>query len=244
VLVFAGSCDEDARRERELIGTFRERRVDGIIVVPASRDHTYLYEDRRTGTALVFLDRPARHLDADSVVSDNVGGARQAVEHLLAHGHRRIGFLGDLLTISTAEDRLSGYRQALESAGVTPDPELIRTDLHDSDAAARAVEEMLAFADPPTALFTSQNLLTIGGLHALRAAGLERRVALIGFDDVSLADLVEPAVSVVTQDPQGMGRAAAEILFRRLDGDLKPPVHEVLPVTLIARGSGEIRPAS
>jgi len=244
VLVFAGSCDEDAQRERELIGTFRERRVDGIIVVPAGPDHTYLHEDRRTGMALVFLDRPARHLDADSVVSDNVGGAQQAVEHLIAHGHRRIGFLGDLLTISTAEDRLRGCRQALESAGVTPDPKLIRADLHDSGAAARAVEEMLATADPPTALFTSQNLLTIGGLHALRSVGLEHRVALIGFDDISLADLVAPAVSVVTQDPQAMGRTAAEILFRRLDGDTKPAVHEVLPVTLIMRGSGEIPPAS
>jgi LacI family transcriptional regulator len=243
VLVFAGSCEEDGRRERELIGTFRERRVDGIIVVPAGRDHTYLHEDRRTGTALVFLDRPARHLDADSVVSDNVGGARQAVEHLLAHGHRRIGFLGDLLTISTAEDRLNGYRQALASAGVRPDPKLTRADLHDSDAAARAADDMFRLVDPPTALFTSQNLLTIGGLHALRASGLERRVALIGFDDISLADLVEPAVSVVTQDPQAMGRTAAEILFRRLDGDTRPPVHEVLPVTLIARGSGEIQPA-
>src|SRR5437762_11355051 len=80
VLVFAGSCDEDPDRERELIGSFRERRVDGIIVVPASHDHLYLHEERRTGTALVFVDRPASHLDADSVVSDNVGGAVHGVE--------------------------------------------------------------------------------------------------------------------------------------------------------------------
>src|SRR5437660_8726907 len=103
VLVFAGSCDEDPDRERELIGSFRDRRVDGIIVVPASHDHSYLYEERRAGTALVFVDRRASHLDADSVVSDNLGGATEGVRHLLAHGHRRIGFLGDLLSISTAE---------------------------------------------------------------------------------------------------------------------------------------------
>src|SRR5207247_5920321 len=93
VLVFAGSCDEDPDRERELIGSFRDRRVDGIIVVPAGHDHTYLYEERRTGTALVFVDRPASHLDADSVVSDNFGGATLAVSHLLERGHRRIGVL-------------------------------------------------------------------------------------------------------------------------------------------------------
>src|SRR5690348_5120428 len=171
VLVFAGSCDEDPDRERELIGSFRERRVDGIIVVPASHDHTYLYEERRAGTALVFVDRPASHLDADSVVSDNLGGAVQAVSHLLQHEHRRIGFLGDLLSISTAEDRLRGYTQALTSGGVRIDEDLIRTELRDPDAAARAIDEMLAATEPPTAFFTGQNLLTIGGVHALRQAG-------------------------------------------------------------------------
>src|SRR4051812_48481042 len=118
VLVFAGSCDEDPDRERELIGSFRERRVDGIIVVPASHDHLYLHEERRAGTALVFVDRPASHLDADCVVADNARGAAQAVEHLLAHGHRRIGILCDLLSIWTARERLSGYLQALASAGI------------------------------------------------------------------------------------------------------------------------------
>jgi LacI family transcriptional regulator len=244
VLVFAGSCDEDPDRERELIGSFRERRVDGIIVVPASHDHTYLHEERRAGTALVFADRPASHLDADSVVSDNVGGAKQAVKHLLDRGHRRIGFLGDLLSISTAQDRLRGYTLALEAAGVRVDDDVIRTELRDPDSAAAAIDEMLALGEPPTAFFTGQNLLTIGGVRALRRAGREREIALIGFDDVSLADMVDPAVSVVAQDPQAIGRTAADQLFRRLDGDTEPAVHRIIPVTLIARGSGEIRPRS
>lgn len=244
VLVFAGSCDEDPDRERELIGSFRERRVDGIIVVPASHDHTYLYEERRAGTALVFVDRPASHLDADSVVSDNLGGAVQAVSHLLRYGHRRIGFLGDLLSISTAEDRLRGYTQALVSGGVPVDEDLIRTELRDPDAAARAIDEMLALTKPPTAFFTGQNLLTIGGVHALRQARREREIALIGFDDLPLADVLDPAISVVAQDPQAIGRAAADQLFRRLDGDRALAVHQTIPVTLIARGSGEIFPGS
>jgi LacI family transcriptional regulator len=244
VLVFAGSCDEDPDRERELIGSFRERRVDGIIVVPASHDHTYLYEERRAGTALVFVDRPASHLDADSVISDNLGGAAQAVSHLLRHGHRRIGFLGDLISISTAADRLGGYTQALTSAGVRVDEHLIRTELRDPDGAARAIDEMLALPEPPTAFFTGQNLLTIGGVHALRQAGRQRNIALIGFDDLPLADMLDPAISVVAQDPQAIGRAAADQLFRRLDGDASRAVHKVIPVTLIARGSGEISPRS
>jgi LacI family transcriptional regulator len=243
VLVFAGSCDEDARRERELIGSFRDRRVDGIIVVPASRDHTYLYEEQRAGTALVFVDRPAGHLDADTVVANNVAGSVEAVEHLLAHGHRRIAFLGDLLSIPTAAERLRGYMQALDRARIDPDSALVRTGLRDSEAAAGAVGELLALPNPPTALFTSQNLLTIGGIRALRSAGLQRRIALIGFDDVALADVVEPAISVAAQDPQAMGQAAAELLFRRLGGDASPSTHHVISVRLIARGSGEIPPS-
>jgi LacI family transcriptional regulator len=244
VLVFAGSCDEDADRERELIRSFRERRVDGIIVVPASHDHTYLHDERQSGTALVFIDRPARHLDADSVVSDNAGGATQAVRHLLAHGHRRIGFLGDLLSISTAQERLRGYIRALESAGVGADDTLIRTEIRDPDAATRAIDEMLSRPAAPTAFFTGQNLVTIGGVRALRRARLEREIALVGFDDISLADMLDPAISVVAQDPQAIGRAAADLLFRRLDGDAAPAVHQVVPVRLIARGSGEIPPRS
>jgi LacI family transcriptional regulator len=244
VLVFAGSCDEDPDRERALIGSFRERRVDGIIVVPASHDHTYLHYERRTGTALVFVDRPAAHLDADSVVSDNVRGARQAVQHLIERGHRRIGFLGDLLSISTARERLRGYTQALEAAGVPVDGELVRTEVRDPGTAAEAIDAMLALQEPPTAFFTGQNLLTIGGVRALRRAGREREIALIGFDDVSLADMVDPAISVVAQDPQAIGQTAADQLFRRLDGDVAPSMHHVIPVTLIARGSGEIRPRS
>jgi LacI family transcriptional regulator len=242
VLVFAGSCDEDPERERDLIGSLHERRVDGIIVVPAGHDHAYLYEERQAGTALVFVDRPAAHLDADSVVSDNVGGSQAAVDHLLAQGHSRIGFLGDLLSITTAAERLAGYRSALERAGVDLDERLVHTELRDPDSAAAAVNELLVIADPPTAFFTSQNLLTIGGFRALRKLRLERRVALIGFDDIPLAEMVEPAVSVVAQDPQALGRTAAELLFRRLDGDDSPSVHRVLPVRLLARGSGEIPP--
>jgi LacI family transcriptional regulator len=242
VLVFAGSCEEDGGRERELISSFRDRRVDGIILVPASSDHTFLYEEQRAGTALVFVDRPAAHLDADSVASDNAKGATDAIEHLVAHGHRRIAFLGDLPSIWTAEERRRGYTQAIGRAGIHYDEDLVRTGLRGSDAALHAIDELLALPDPPTAIFTSQNLLTIGGIRALRNAGLQHQVALIGFDDVALGDIVEPAVSVVAQDPHAIGHAAAELLFRRLAGDTAPSVHQVVPVQLIARGSGEISP--
>jgi LacI family transcriptional regulator, galactose operon repressor len=240
VMLFTGSCDEDAERERELIGTFRARRVDGIVVVPASSDHRYLLPEQRARTPLVFVDRPARFINADSVTSHNVGGAERAIAHLAAVGHRRIGFLGDALEIQTAADRLQGYRLGLAALGIDHAPELVRTGLRSVDAAALAAAELLRAANPPTALFTAQNLITIGALHALRELGRVDRTALVGFDDVELADLLQPAVTVVAQDPALMGRTAADILFRRLDGDDSPPEHVVIDVELIARGSGEI----
>jgi LacI family transcriptional regulator len=243
VMLFTGSCDEDSDRERELIGTFRARRVDGIVVVPASADHRYLLLEQRARTPLVFVDRPARFINADSVTSDNVGGAEQAVSHLAAFGHRRIGFLGDALEIQTAADRFRGYELALAGFGLDPDPTIVRTGLRSIETAALAVTELLRAASPPTALFTAQNLVTIGALRALRELGLEHTTALVSFDDVELADLLEPAVSVVAQDPAAMGRAAAGILFRRLDGDDSPPEHVLIDVEFIARGSGEIRVA-
>jgi LacI family transcriptional regulator len=240
VMLFTGSCDEDPDRERELIGSFRARRVDGIVLVPASPDHRYLLPEQQARTPLVFVDRPARFIDADSVTSDNVGGAGRAVAHVAAFGHRRIGFLGDALEIQTAADRLRGYSLGLETLGVDHDPAIVRTGLRSVDAAALAATELLRAANPPTALFSAQNLVTIGALRALRELGLEHGTAMVGFDDVELADLLEPAVTVVAQDPAAIGRAAADILFRRLDGDDSPPEHVVIDVELIARGSGEI----
>jgi LacI family transcriptional regulator len=144
------------------------------------------------------------------------------------------------LEIQTAADRLQGYRLGLRALGPDEDPAIVRPGLRNVDAAACAVKELLRAPNPPSALFTAQNLVTIGALHALRELGLEHGTALVGFDDVELADLLEPAVTVVAQDPAAMGSAAAEILFRRLDGDDSPPEHFVIDVELIARGSGEI----
>ena len=240
VMLFTGSCDEDADRERELIGSFRARRVDGIVVVPAGSDHRYLLREQRLRTPLVFVDRPARSIDADSVTSDNIGGAERAVAHLGSFGHRRIGFLGDALEIQTAADRLRGYSLGLASLGVDEARATVLTGLGSVDAAALAVRDLLRAANPPTALFTAQNLITIGALHALRELGLEHSTALVGFDDVELADLLEPAVTVVAQDPAAIGGAAADMLFRRLDGDDSPPEDVVIAVELVARGSGEI----
>jgi len=238
--LLAGSLDEDPARERELAAALVARRVDGLIVVPAGRDHSYLRGEQEMGTGFVFVDRPPVLLAADSVTADNRNGAVTAVRHLAARGHRRIAFLGDLTTIATCQERLAGYREALHEAGLASDPRIVRCDLHTAQAAEAAVADLLAAPEPPSALFASQNIITLGAIRALRAYGAQHRVAMVGFDDVPLADLVDPPVTVVAQDVTAIGTLAAGILFRRIDGDTSAPQAHVLPTRLIQRGSGEI----
>lgn len=244
MLVFAGSCDEDGDRERELIGALRTHRVDGIIVVPAASDHSYLLPELRVGTAIVFVDRSARFLDADSVTSDDHGGTAMAMAHLIEQGHRRIAYLGADLAIATAAARLQGYRDSLAAHGLAYDSTIVRTGLRSIEDAERSVVEILAFNGSATAFLSAQNYFTIGACKALRSLGRQRDVAVVGFDDFALAELLDPPVTVVVHDPVELGRIAAELLFRRLDGDRSPSEHVVCPVHLVARGSGEIRPES
>jgi LacI family transcriptional regulator len=115
-------------------------------------------------------------------------------------------------------------------------------ELHDSEAASAAAGELLGAADPPTAIFSAQNLITIGSVHRLRALDLHHTVALVGFDDLTLADAVEPGLTVVAQDAHQLGRLTAELLFARLDGDRRPSRRVEVPTTLVQRGSGELAP--
>ena len=241
-LVFAGSCDEDPDRERELIDELRARRVEGLIVVPAGTDQSYLLPALRLGTAMVFADRPPAFLDADSVTSDDLDGARTAVRHLGAIGHRRIAYLGAALSIATARERLQGFTDAMHELGVEPDPRHVRPGLVTTDEAEEVTAAMLRGPEPPTAILSGQNYFTIGAIKALRALELQHEVALIGFDDLAFAELLDPPVTVVAHDPAELGRKAAELLFRRLDGDTSPSRQIVVPFELVHRGSGEIRP--
>ena len=242
VLVLAGSSDEDANRERKLVSAFASRRVDGLIIQPSSDDHSYLMTERKAGTAIVFVDRPPAFFDADSVVTDNAAGVRRGVRHLVTQGHRRIGYIGDLHTIATAAERHRGYVDELADQKIEYDERLVRLDMQGIERAEAAAIELLRQPDPPTALFTGQNLITIGAFRALRHLELHRRVALIGFDDILLADLLEPGITVIAQDPTAIGRTAAQVLFRRLDGDRSPSEHHIVLTWMITRGSGEILP--
>jgi len=239
-IVITGSCEEDADREHQLVLRLLRRSVDALLVVPAGRDHRYLEPELRAGTPVVFLDRPPGGLEADTVLLDNRGGARAGVAHLIAHGHERIAFVGDPPELHTAGERLAGYRRALADAGVPERTELVRAGTHDAAGAERAVRALLELPlrRRPTALFCANNRHTVGALRALRDH--ERRVALVGFDDFELADMLATPVSVVRHAPEDMGRIAAELAYARLAGDGGPPQRRTIPCEVVARGSGEV----
>jgi LacI family transcriptional regulator len=238
-LVLAGSLDEDPHREQELARTLIDRRVDGLIVMPAGNNHEYVLAEQRAGTPFVFIDRPPSPLVADAVVSDNRGGARHAVEHLLQTGHRRIAYLGDDLAIATAEERFLGFRDATSAARLPVDDRFVQHGLRDAGHAKQVTLEMCR-QDPPDAIFASRNVISVGVVQALHKLGLQHRIALVGFDDIPLADLVDPGITVVAQDPTEIGRRAAQRLFDRLHGNEAPPSVHVVATQLVQRGSGEL----
>ncbi|MGW8351558.1 LacI family DNA-binding transcriptional regulator [Streptomyces wedmorensis] len=239
-LLINGSSAEDPEREQELALALCARRVDGLIVIPSGDDHRYLEPEIRAGVATVFVDRPAGRIDADAVLSDSFGGARDGVAHLIAHGHRRIGFIGDRPRIHTSAERLRGYRAAMEDAGLPVRDEWVSLGSTDPGRVSTAVRELLTAPEPVTALFAGNNRVTVTVVRAL--AGHPRPIALVGFDDIELADLL--GVTVIAQDAAALGRTAAERLFRRLDGADEAPARVVLGTTLLARGSGETPPAA
>lgn len=252
-LLITGSCQEDPERERELVSALLRRRVDALLIVPAGTDHRYLLPELAAGVPAVFLDRPPQGLEADAVLLDNVGGAKRAVEHLIAHGHRRIACVTDAADLHTAAERLAGYRAALAAAGLPEDADLIRAGVRDAATASAVVRELLALPEErrPTALFSANNRITVGAVGVLAremasgpAAPATRRhpVALVGFDDFELADVLAIPVTVIRDDPHRMGAVAAELAFARLDGDDRPPRRVVVPCELVERGSGEVAP--
>ncbi|GHB34021.1 LacI family transcriptional regulator [Streptomyces xanthochromogenes] len=234
-LVLVGSTNDEPRREREVIAAFTARQVDGLILVPTNGGHGFLKQPMEAGTRVVCVDRPAKGLAVDTVTVDNRAGAERAVSHLLGHGHTRIAYLGDRFDIWTQRERHAGYLDALASHGIPEDPALVRHELRSQPHAAAALAELRALPCPPTALFTTNDLITIGVMDGL---GHPDPIALVGFDDFPLADRLSPPLSVVSQDPVALGATAANLLFSRIDGDRSAPRSVVLLTRLIVRGSG------
>jgi len=238
--LLTASSDEDPERESSLTGELLERRVGALIVTPAGADHSALRGEITAGLTVVVVDRPAAGMDVDTVVIDNRGGTRAAVDHLLAHGHRRIAFVGDEPHLWTYQERSTEFLATMRDAGVPDAERLHRSGAHSVAAARDLVVELFADPEPPTAVLAANNRVTVGTLQALRDAPGGSDVAVVGFDDFELADLL--GITVVAYDAVEMGRRAAELAVARSADPARPVELVVLPTRVVARGSGERPP--
>jgi LacI family transcriptional regulator len=236
VAVIVTSSGWEPSHEQRSIEAVLQRQVAGMIICPVGPDMSFLRPWQQR-TPLVFVDRVPGKLTADAVVQDDVGGGRDGTRHLISHGHRRIAFMGDGGGVVTALLRLEGYQQALAEAGLPQRNDLVHLGDIDTPALTAALCRMLDAPDPPTALFSSNARCTIGLVPALQA--LRRKdIGLVGFGDFPVAAALRPAVTVIDQDGDTMGRFAVDRLFTRLDQpDRRLRRRTVLPVALVTRTS-------
>lgn len=232
-LIIASTAD-DPDHEEVVVQTMLERRVQALVITPASADQSYLEGERQFGTPIVFVDRPGESALSDSVLIDNRGGVRTAVRSLAAHGHRRIAVIADRQDLFTARERLLAFSEVI--AEVPEITGVIRSDVHDAETAYRATCELLAVSDDlPTAILTLNNRISLGALKALYEARTD--TAIIGFDDFDLAEVL--GISVVAYDAGELGRRAGELALRRMRDGGGPPERVTLGTRLVQRGSGE-----
>lgn len=217
--VIVCNSDEDPSKEDSYVRLLLRRKMDGLLIAPvrdgASPAVQELTERRMP---FVFIDRKTAGVSVDAVLSDNVGGAYRATRHLIERGHRRIGIVLGIPEATTTEERLAGYRQALEQAGVPFSEDLVAWGGYRIEGGRQAAVQLLSRPDSPTAIFSTNNLMTVGVLQELFNRGIKipEGMAVVGFDDLEWAELVHPSLTVVAQRPYEMGHRAVELLLERL----------------------------
>ncbi|MGW1211908.1 LacI family DNA-binding transcriptional regulator [Streptomyces sp. NPDC002499] len=237
--LFAASTDFDETREHDILISMCRQRLDGIIVEPFGENHAYLQPELDAGVPLVAMDRPMSGVSVDCVMSDNASGIGMAFHHLHQHGHRRIGYVGDSERVFSGRERAAAFRAALRAHGEAVEG-LVHPGEITPERVAAALDTALHGPDPATALVTGNMDTTLAVLRHLGPKEASR-LALVGFDEVPLADLLQPALTVVAQQTAEIGRTAVELLRARIADPGRPVQSVIVPVTLTVRGSGEVR---
>lgn len=234
------NSDEDAEKEATCLTLMRAQRVAGIIIAPTETAAEYGARlAALVSVPVVMVDRVTDGVTWDSVISLNEDGARRAVTHLIERGHTRIGGVFGRDRVSTIQQRIAGFRAALEAAGMAFDPSLIRIGNRDQEHARQAAQSLLNLAERPTALFTSNNQVMLGVLHAIRNHGLvcPRDVSVTGFDGLGWADVMSPPMTTVEQPAAEIGEEGVKLLVRRITGARDEARHVRLPTEFLVRAS-------
>ncbi|MEV6925320.1 LacI family DNA-binding transcriptional regulator [Dactylosporangium sp. NPDC051485] len=236
--LLASSTDFDESRERDILVSMCRQRLDGIIVEPFGESHGYLEPELDAGMPVVSMDRPMSGLSVDCVMADNASGIGMAFHHLHRHGHRRIAYIGDSERVFSGRERAAAFRAALVAHG-QPVHGLVHPGDITAERVAAALHTALDAADPATALVTGNVDTTIAVLRRLGPQAASR-LAIVAFDDVPLADLLQPALTVIAQDTARIGHTAVELLRARIADPSRPVQTVIVPVSLTVRGSGEV----
>lgn len=237
--VFLCNADEDTRKEKMYLDLMRAEKVAGIIVSPTSEAGNPFQEVLNDDIPVVTIDRRTLSVETDAVLIDNVRAAYEIVSHLITDGHRRIGAVIGIPNCTTGRERMEGYRRALADHGIDVAPELTIQVLPKERQGYEAATRLLEMSAPPTAIFTGNNLLTVGTLKAIHARNLRipDDIALAGFDEMRWSSLIKPGLTVVEQPTYELGRTAAELLMKRLEDPCRPAQEVILDARLIVRQS-------
>ena len=236
-------CDTraDLTVEREVIEEMLAHRVEGILIAPVSdRSREHLRRLTAFDVPFVLVDRTVPGVEADAVLGDSEEGAQRLVEHLLSLGHRRIGMIVESDDVSTARDRRIGYEAALRAAGIPAAAELVARASVDPSGGYVGMRRLLALDEPPTAVFTVNNLVALGAIEAVRSAGLEvpDDVALVCFDDIEYASRLYPFLTVMEQPAETFGTLSSQLLLERIENRApERPRVVVLPAQFVVRRS-------
>lgn len=238
------NTDESEAKQAKYLNVLLQKQVDGVLLVPARSTAEPVELIRKQGTAVVVLDRQVPQTQVDVVRGDSEGGAYQLVQHLIELGHRRIAILSGPAGVSTAADRVKGYRRAM--AGANLDDHLEQLTYYGEFVKASGyamMQQVLATKPRPTALFAANNFIAVGIIHAARDAGLQvpDDIALVTFDDLPSALMVDPFLTAAVQPGYEMGKCATELLLTRLAGQPAQTFREiVLPVEIVIRRSSGV----
>ncbi len=241
-----GHSDGLAEREQRHMAVLRGEGAAGLILIPDNGPGASYESLESWEVPVVAVDRAPRHLRVDLVTSSNREGVREAVAHLLSHGYKDVALIGGPLGLSVSRERSAGYQDALRAAGLPLRESLVVAGDFRQEGGRLAMAGLLALSRPPRAVLSANNLMTLGALEAIHERGLDipEDIAIVGFDDMSWAASLRPALTAVVQPAEELGRAAAHLLLERIKQPNRLTRRVVLPTRLTVRAScgAHVRP--
>ena len=237
--VFLCNTELDTQRELFYVDVLSKKQVDGIIFVAAGDQTDSLDYLARERMPVVMIDRNVPNVQMDVVLTDHQLGGFLATQHLLQLGHTRIACIAGPSSITPSAERITGYRNALEQAGIPFDEKLvIRGDYH-AQSGMEITHSLIKRGPPPTAIFALNDLMALGALRAAAEAGcsVPRDLAVVGYDDLELSQFTNPPLTTIAQPKKEIGMQAVSLLVERITQNGRPPSRLVLPPELIVRRS-------